>query len=136
MKSLKSWNLPELLTVLLVILMLTTPALLAQTPVETTFTIGTNATYASTSYSAGLNNPANSAFKPLVLDVLLYATNATITLKRSTTGAAYYTCAMGTSTNAILYLTNGFYFLKGDSIVVGVGSTLIGGTVKVQGLEQ
>jgi hypothetical protein len=136
----KGFSLMGLIAVLMVLAILVVPlqSAQAQTPVEKTFTIGLTASYASTNYTAGFNAPALSAFKPMVLDVMLYATNATITLKRSVLGTAYFSYAMGTSTNAILFVnpTNEFYFLRGDTIVVSLGATNIAGIVKVQGLEQ
>ena len=136
----KRFSLPhmrDLITVLTVLaIILVAGPLLAQTPVERTFTIGKTATYGSTNYTAGIANPAYTSYKPVALDVLLYATNATVTIKRSTTGSDYYSYAMGTASNAVLFLTNDFYCLRGDTIVVSVGATNIGGVVKMQGVEQ
>lgn len=124
------------LMMILAILFAPMPSAQAQVPVDRTFTIGLTASSGSTNYTTGIHNPSFSSFKPLVLDILLYATNATVSLKRSATGNAYYTYAMGTSTSTVQFVTNDFYWLRGDTIYVGIGATNIAGTVKVQGLEQ
>lgn len=118
------------------ILLVPLPSAVAQVPVDRTFTIGTNATYGSTNYTVGIHNPAFSSFKPIALDILLYATNATVSLKRTATGNAYWSYAMGTSTSTVQFVTNDFYWLRNDTIYVSIGAVNVGGIVKVQGLEQ
>lgn len=135
MKKFLLSDLAKVLAVLLVLFMIQ-PLAMAQSPVEKTFTIGLTESSATSSYTAGILNPAYSSFKPLVLDIRLNVTNATVSLKRSATGSAYWSYAMGTSSNSVQYITNGFYFLRGDTMVVSVGVTNIGGTVTMQGLEQ
>lgn len=130
-----STDLAKVLSVLLVLLLIQ-PLAMAQTPVERTFTIGLTASSASTNYTSGIQNPAYSSFLPMVLDIRLNATNATVSLLRSATGSAYWSYAMGTSSNSVQFITNGFYFLRGDTMVVSIGATNIGGTVTMQGLEQ
>jgi hypothetical protein len=130
-----STDLAKVLSVLLILLLIQ-PLAMAQTPVEQSFTIGLTASSASTNYTSGIQNPAFSSFKPLLLDIRLAATNATVTLKRSATGPAYWSYAMGTDSNTVQFITNDFYFLRGDTIVVGIGVTNISGVIKLQGLEQ
>lgn len=125
----------KVLTVLAILFLLGVP-LHAQVPVERTFVVGTNVTYASTNYTTGIHTPVYSSFKPLALDITLFVTNATVTLKRAAAGNAYWSYAMGTATSTVQFVTNDFYWLRGDQIVVSVGAVNVGGTVKVQGLEQ
>lgn len=135
----KGFTVYGLLAVLMVLVVLMVPlqSAQAQTPVEKVFTIGTNATYASTNYTTGIHTAVFSSFKPLVVDMTLFASNATVSLKRAATGSAYwsYTFAAN-STSTVQFVTNDFYFLRGDTITVSVGSVNVGGSVKLQGLEQ
>ena len=131
------FTLAGLLAVICVIMMIVASSASAQTPVEKTFTIGLTATTASTNYTTGIHNTAYSSFKPLVVDMTLYTSNATVSLKRATTGNTYWSYTFsGTSTSSVQFVTNSFYWMRGDTIAVSIGATNIGGVIKVQGLEQ
>ena len=83
--------------------------------------VGTNVTLAASNYySNGISQSARSTLQPIVVQYAItgaLAEPATLSFRRATGGPVYYTVPIATNALAgVAYVTNTFYWLKGDQI--------------------